>query len=213
MLVRDGSSRYYCPHLAHGANGKFFTFAEANGDYELKEGDVSALIEAAAKDVLSGKITIDVAVRDLAKRTNRTTAQIREALNIMTETIEQKDAEKAEQDVAVKAARVRKAPAPKPAKAPATPRAKAAHATGEQFAAARDALGLTNKQAAEACGEAEANGLPKMGKSATYVYILTHEGASADLLAKFEVALKQYAKRNKIKAPKPVAAVEEEAAE
>jgi hypothetical protein len=198
---------FYCPHQFHGGNGKFFTQAEVDGDYELKEAEVSALLEAAAKDVLNGKTTIDAAVRELAKITSRTTTQVREALTIMTDTIEKKDAEKVEQATAVKAARARRAapaaaaPA-KAAKAPAAPRVAREKATGEQFAGVIAALGLTPKQAAEACGEAT----PPMGKSATYIYILTHSGASADLFAKFETALKAYAKRNKIKAPKPAAA-------
>ena len=190
-------------HLDHGANGKAFTDKEAHGDYELKENEVTALFESAAREIIAERTTLDVAVQQIAKTTKRSTAQVRESLNIMIETIKEKDTTMAE-----KKAAAAKAAKTKPAAKPAGERRRLEHVEGAEFARVRDELGLSNKQVAEATGEAG------MGASATYVYILTHQGSSIKLFEKYQAALKAYAKKNKVKRPKAaVPAVEASATE
>jgi len=190
-------------HLDHGANGKAFTDKEAHGDYELKENEVTALFESAAREIIAERTTLDVAVQQIAKTTKRSTAQVRESLTIMIETIKEKDTTMAE-----KKAAAAKAAKTKPAAKPAGERRRLEHVEGAEFARVRDELGLSNKQVAEATGEAG------MGASATYVYILTHQGSSIKLFEKYQAALKAYAKKNKVKRPKAaVPAVEASATE
>jgi len=190
-------------HLDHGANGKAFTDKEAHGDYELKENEVTALFESAAREIIAERTTLDVAVQQIAKTTKRSTAQVRESLTIMIETIKEKDTTMAE-----KKAAAAKAAKTKPAAKPAGERRRLEHVEGAEFARVRDELGLSNKQVAEATGEAG------MGASATYVYILTHQGSSIKLFEKYQAALKAYAKKNKVKRPKAaVSAVEASATE
>jgi hypothetical protein len=183
-------------HSDHGGNGKAFTDKEAHGGYELEEKDLTALYESAASEVIAGRTTLDMAVQSVAKTTKRSSAQVREALTIMIETIKEKDVTMAEKKAAAKAAKTKPAPAPK------GERRRLEHVEGVEFARVRDELGLTNKQAAEATGEAG------MGASATYVYILTHQGSSIKLFEKYQAALKAYAKKNKIRKPKTVATAE-----
>jgi len=178
-------------HQDHGGNGKAFTDKEAHGDYELQEDEVTALFESAAREIIAERTTLDLAVQQIAKTTKRSTAQVREALTIMIETIKEKDTTMAEKKAA--AAKVAKT---KPAAKPAGERRRLEHIEGVEFARVRDELGLSNKQAAEATGEAG------MGASATYVYILTHQGSSIKLFEKYQTALKAYAKKNKVKKPK-----------
>ena len=177
-------------HAAHGGNGKFFTDKEASGDYEIKENEMSALYESAAREVIAERTTMDQAVQSIAKTTKRSSSQVREALIIMIDTIKEKSTTMADKKAAAKTAKTK--PAVK------GERRRLEHVDGAEFARVRDELGLTNKQAAEATGEAG------MGASATYVYILTHQGSSIKLFEKYQIALKAYAKKNKVKRPKPV---------
>lgn len=177
---------FWCGHQAHGGNGRFFTDKEAHGEYELTETDVSRMIESYARDVIAGKVSLDLAVTNVAKHTKMATSQVREALSIMIGTIKEKDEDMADKKAAAKTAKA-KAAAPK--------------ATGErhrlekieasEFVRVRDEAGLTQKQAQEACKEAG------MGASSTYVYILTHEGASVKLFDRFKDAVGSYAKKHK----------------
>lgn len=196
----DPLKAYFCNHGTHGPNGHFFTDKEANGEYELKESDVSVVYEGAARDVIAGKITLDHAVINVASTTGRPSQQVREAITVMIDTIREKDINMATKKTAAAKAKTAPKPAGERRRLEATP--------ASEFERVKNELGLTNKQAAEATGEAEALGLLykgqpfKMGASATYIYILLHEGASTDLFAKYEIALRSYVKRNKIKRPK-----------
>lgn len=177
--------QWWCPHSGHGGNGKYFTDKEAHGEYELQEGDVTLLYEAAARDVIAGKLTLDKATQDVARQSNRPTAQVREAITIMIDSIKEKDQTMAESKAAAAAKKQRKAnPAP-------GERHRLERADGAKFIEVLAKYGLTNKQAAEATGEAG------LGKSSTYIYILLHDGASTDLFDKFETAVKDWAGRNK----------------
>lgn len=198
----DPSHGYRCMHTDHGGNGKAFTDKEASGEYELQENDVTALYESAATEVIAGRTTLDAAVQSVAKTAKRPTAQVREALLIMIDTIKEKDITMAEKKAAAAKAKTAKA-----APAPKGERRRLEHVEGSEFARVRDELGLSNKQAAEATGEAG------MGASATYIYILTHQGSSIKLFEKYQKALKDYAKKNKVKKPKPAAVAEEPAEE
>lgn len=183
--TRAGTSQWYCPHSDHGGNGKFFTDKEAHGEYELKETDVTVIYEGAARDVIAGKTTLDQAVANVAKQTKMATSQVREAIIIMMDTIKEKETTMAEKKAAAKTAATAKT-APKAA----GERRRLEHVEGSEFARVRDELGLTNKQAAEATGDAG------MGASPTYIYIVTHQGSSAKLFEKYEAALKSYAKKH-----------------
>lgn len=182
-------------HEGHGGNGKFFTSEEANGDYEIQETEMPALYESAAREVIAERTTLDQAVQALAKSMRRPTSQVREALVIMIDTLKEKDTDMAEKKAAAAKAKTAKAqPAAK------GERRRLEHVEGSEFARVRDELGLTNKQAAEATGEAG------MGSSATYIYIVTHQGSSIKLFEKYQAALKAYAKKNKVRRPKATAA-------
>lgn len=184
--------RWWCPHQDHGGNGKFFNDKEAHGEYQLEEGDVTVIYERAASDVIAGKTTLDQAVVEVSKATSKASSQVREAIGIMIDTIREKDQTMAEKQAKAKTKAAEKA---KASKQPGERRRKE-HVDGAEFARVRDELGLNNKQAAEATGEAG------MGSSATYIYIVTHSGSSKDLFTKFEAALRAYAKKNGIKKPK-----------
>lgn len=184
---------FYCPHSAHGGNGKFFSDKEAHGEYELKEGDVAILYETAARDVIAGKTSLDQAVANVAKQSKMATSQVREAITIMIETIREKDTDMADKKAAAKTAK-KAAPA-------AAQRQRADHTDATEFIRVRDELGLTAKQSALATGEAG------MGSSSTYIYILTHEGATTELFGKYEAALRSYAKKH----AKEIAAEKKEA--
>jgi len=188
-------------HDDHGGNGKAFTDKEAHGDYKLQEDEVTALFESAAREIIAERMSLDQAVQQIAKTTERSTTQVRESLTIMIETIKEKDTTMAE-----KKAAAAKAAKTKSAAKPAGERRRLEHVEGAEFARVRDELGLSNKQAAEATGEAG------MGASATYVYILTHQGSSIKLFEKYQAALKAYAKKNKVKKPKTVPAADATAA-
>lgn len=174
---------WFCPHSAHGGNGKFFSDKEAHGEYELRESDVTILYESAARDVIAGKITLDQAVTNVAKQSKMATSQVREAIAIMIDTIREKDTDMADKKAAAKTA---KKTAPKAA----AQRQRVDHTEAAEFLRVRDELGLTAKQSALATGEAG------MGSSSTYVYILTHQGASTELFNKYEAALRSYAKKH-----------------
>ena len=184
----DPSKGYRCMDSDHGGNGRAFTEQEANGGYELEENDVALIYEVAARDVISNKKTIDQVVQSVAQVTKRPSAQVREAILIMIDTLQEKSTAMAEKK---KTAATKKA----------TPtvkgeRRRLEHVDGAEFARVRDELGLTNKQAAEATGEAG------MGASATYIYIVTHQGSSVKLFEKYQAALRAYAKKNKVRRPK-----------
>lgn len=181
------AGRYLCSHYAHGGNGRIFADEEATGGYDLKERDVQAIYETAAREVVSGQAKEDVVIRDIARQTKNSTAQVREKLHLMMAVVReqerQKEAKMADQ---AKAKAAKTAKAPKAPKAPSEPRQRLEHVEGERFAALRDKYGLTNKQVAQACGDAG------MGASSTYVYIVTHKGSSIKLYERYEAALKAY---------------------
>lgn len=175
----DGSGRWFCPSSPHGGNGKFFTDAEAHGDYTVTEHEVAVIYEQAARDVISGRRTLDQAVAAVVAQTKRSSASVRESLALMIKTIEEHQGTgetMAEKKASTKAKKAASAPAPKD-----TAR-RQEHAGPEKFQAVLDELQMTNKQAAEATGAAG------MGASATYIYILTHQGASQRLFDKFDAA-------------------------
>lgn len=178
---KDVDRAYWCGHSSHGGNGKFFSYKEANGEYKLQEGDVTLIYEQAARSVIAGTITLDKAVQDVARQTTRPTAQVRESLSIMIDSIKEKDQTMADSKAAAKK---------KTAKQPGE-RRRLEHVEGARFQKALDDAGLTAAQAKEATGEAG------MGASSTYVYILLHEGASVNLFEKFQAALKEYLKTHK----------------
>lgn len=182
--TRTAGRDWLCPHGAHGGNGRFFTDKEAHGGYELKEDDMSLVLETAARDVIEGKLTLDVATQNVAKHTKMATSQAREAIRVMIDTIKEKDTDMAEKKAAKAAAKA--APAPKTGE-----RKKLEKIEGAEFARVRDEAGLTQAHAQAACTEAG------MGASATYVYILTHDGASIRLFEKFKDAVKSYAAKHK----------------
>lgn len=177
---------FLCPHSAHGGNGRFFTDKEAHGGYELKEGDVSLVIEAAARDVVEGKQTLDVAVQNVARHTKMATSQAREAVRVMIDTIKEKDEDMADKRAAAKAEAKKAATTPKTGE-----RKKLEQVAGAEYARVRDEAGLTQHHAQLACAEAG------MGASATYVYILTHQGASVKLFERFKDAVASYARKHK----------------
>ena len=184
--------RWYCPSHAHGGNGRFFSDKEAQGEYERTDrerldipdgarGD-ELLLESAARDVIAEKTTIDKAVAELAKTSSMSTTAIRESLALMIKTITEEGVSVAEK---------RKQTSKKAAAAKATPKEsgrRLEHVDAAKFQKVLKDTKLTNKQAAEATGAAG------MGKSATYVYILLHQGASVNLFTKFKAALEEYAK-------------------
>lgn len=176
---------FWCPHSAHGGNGKFFTDKEAHGGYELQEGDVTLIYETAARDVIAGRATLDRATQDVARHTGRPTSQVREAVTIMIDSIKEKDQTMAESKAAAAARKQRKA-SPPPGE-----RHRLERAEGSLFKDVLTRHGLTSKQATEATGEAG------LGKSSTYIYILLHDGASVDLFDKFKAAVEDWAARNK----------------
>ncbi len=190
-------------HEAHGANGRAFTDKEAQGEYEAKEEEMPQLYKSTALEIISERITLDQGVQSIAKASKRASSQVRESLLIMIDTIKEKNTDMAEQKAAIKAKKTK--PAAK------GERRRLEHVEGDEFARVRDEYGLSNKQAAEATGEAG------MGASATYIYILTHQGSSIKLFEKYQAALKTYAKSNKIRRPKAAVAegepVEEPAAQ
>lgn len=196
---------FRCMHHDHGGNGRKFTDKEAHGGLELEEKDVALAYESAAHEIIAGRLTLDQAVQQAAKSTGRSSAQVREALTLMIDTIQEKDTDMAEKKKAAAAAK-----ATKPAKQTGE-RRRLEHVDGDRFKAVLDEFGLSNKQAAEATGAAG------MGASPTYIYILTHQGSSVKLFGRFESAIKDYAKANKIKRVKvaaaPTAAPEPELAE
>lgn len=185
---------FRCMHRDHGGNGRKFTDKEAHGELELEEKDVALAYESAAHEIIAGRLTLDQAVQQAAKATGRSSAQVREALTLMIDTIQEKDTDMAEKKKAAAAAK-----ATKPAKQ-AGERRRLEHVDGDRFKAVLDEFGLSNKQAAEATGAAG------MGASPTYIYILTHQGSSVKLFGRFESAIKDYAKANKIKRVKVAAA-------
>lgn len=196
--------KFLCVHSDHGGNGKFFTDKEAHGEYELKEGDVTVIYQNAARDVAAGRVTLEQAVADIARTTKRPPTQVREAVRLMLDTINEDKKPKEHSTVPNTGKNTAsRAKAAKAAAAASGGTRRLEHVEGAEFARVRDELGLTNKQAAEATGAAG------MGASSTYIYIVTHQGSSADLFAKYEKALRSYAKEHKaeIKEAKAKAAV------
>lgn len=185
----DGT--WYCPTHDHGGNGKFFTDKEAHGEYEQTERDKldvpdgklgdERLLEIAAQEVIDGKTTLDLAVVSITEITSLSTAAARESLTLMISTIKNEGVSVAEK---------RKQVAKDQAAAKAAPKAsgrRLEHVDGADFQKVVKKYGLTSKQAAEATGNAG------MGKSATYVYILLHQGASVNLFDRFKEAIEEYA--------------------
>lgn len=173
--------RWYCPAHSHGGNGKFFSDKEAHESYELTERDRDNMLQETARRVIAEQMTLDQAVAMIAKSTGRPTTAVRESLTLMVQAIQDKGESVAEKRKAAVAAKAAKSATPK-----ATGR-RLEHVEASEFQRVLKETGLTAKQAAEATGNAG------MGKSATYVYILLHQGASANLFAKFEEALHAYA--------------------
>lgn len=169
---------YWCPTASHGGNGAFFTEDEAYGDKQT-EGQVSKVIEEAARDVISGAKTMDQAVTEVNRVTKRSTAAVRESLTVMIETI--KDGSQSA-DVVEKRREARQV-VRTAQQAKAASSRKIEKVPGEEWAKVRDQYGMTDKEVAQATG---AYG---MGASTTYVYILMHDGASASLFEKFKLAL------------------------
>lgn len=191
---------FWCPHSAHGGNGRYFTDKEAHGQYEITEGDVSQLIEGAARDVIADKVSLDMAVTNVARQTKMATSQAREALTIMIGTIKEKDEDMAEKKAAAKTTARAKTTTSKTTATGDRHRLEAV--PGSEFARVRDEAGLTQKQIREACTDAG------MGASSTYVYILTTKGASVVLFDRFKDAVASYVRAHKadIAAAKKVAA-------
>lgn len=173
--------RWYCPSHPHGGNGKFFSEKEAYGDYAITEEEVTALLESTARDIIAERTSLEQAVTTVARQTKRSSATVRESLTLMVKTI-QEHGNGVNMADKRSAARAAKAAAPK-----ATSSKTLEHVEASEFVRVLNELGLTNKQAAEATGAAG------MGASATYIYILLHKGASAQLFAKYEAALRAYA--------------------
>lgn len=196
--------RWYCSHQAHDREPrtpKFFTNKEADGSYEQTEADMTSVYEEAARGIVAGSTTLDAATQSIARTSKRASSIVREALTVMLETVQEKSTKI--DTIRTQNKNRRQPPPPPPGGVH-----RLEQVPGERWAAVIAAAGLTNKQAAEATGD----GWPEtvggevvfhpMGKSSTYIYILTHQGASAELFGKFEKAIKSYAKRHKIKAPK-----------
>lgn len=174
--------RYFCPTNSHGGNGRFFTEEQANGDIQDEDLDLSDLYRSAAGRVLSGHMSMDQAVMIVGRQTGQPSAAIRENINLMLKTIQEEGETMAEKRQKAKAA----AAAEATTTTERAPRARKEKAGPEEFKAVIEAAGLTNAQAARAAVSAG------LGGSATYIYILTHKGASKDLLAKFTDAIAEF---------------------
>jgi len=183
-----------------------FSESEASGKYELRERDVTQIYESAARDVVSGAAREEQVIKDIARQTKTSTITVREKLHLMMAVVREearkKEVAKMAAEQATKAA---KAPKAKTPKAPAAPRVKLEHVDGTKFDALRNEYGLTAGQVKEACAAAG------MGKSSTYVYIILHEGASAKLYARYEVALAEYVAAQDVSADEETDEVEETA--
>lgn len=196
--------RWFCPSAPHGGNGKFFTDQEARGAYTVTEQEVAVIYEKAARDVLAKRVTLDQAVASVAHQTKRSSASVREALGLMIKTIEEQQGT-GESMADKKAAATKKKAAVAATTTAKDSSRKLEHVDASEFQRIVDELGMTNKQAAEATGAAG------MGASATYIYILLHQGASSKLFAKFEQALRDWAEEHPFEDEVPEAVVEAEA--
>lgn len=199
----DAGGKYFCPHSDHGGNGKFFTEREANGEYELQDQDVSNVFDAAVRDIAAGRTTIDQAVKEVARVTKRSSSSVRESMGVALDVAKQR--QEGRTTVADSSKKTQRKQ-PKAAPAPGEKRRRLEAVEGARFKAVLDEYGLTNKQAAEATGSYVVPSTGKvMGKSSTYIYIITHDGSSIELFKNFEAAIKAYVKENKIRRVKPKA--------
>lgn len=190
---------YFCPHAAHGGNGRFFTEAEAFGEFSWNEDDEMMVYQEAAAAIISGTRDMDEAVRSIAKSTKSSTDKVRERLSTMVAaakaTAAEKAAERAQERAAKKAAedaaKAEKAAAKKAerdAKAAAKGEPKAPRVLKEQvppteFAAVRDRLGLKNGEVAKA-----------IGRSPSRATELTRSlGGSRDIFDSFVVDVERFA--------------------
>lgn len=201
MLSWD-NGRFHCPHDNHGGNGRFFTSAEAAGDYELKESDVTQIYEDAARSIVAGKTDMDNAASQIAKATKRSTAQVRETLATIVDVVNQEAAEKAEKESTVAKAKASTKAAPKTAKTPAT---KLEHIEPARFAALRDEVFAVLPQSKRNSAMAAALAAAGQGSTLSRVTELTHsKGATIKTFANAEKALRAY--KIPKQAPEPIKA-------
>jgi hypothetical protein len=172
----------HCPHHAHGGNGRTWRSQDDLEQTEQTEEDVSNQIETAAKDIIAGRTTIELATSQIAKQTKRGSAQVRETLNDMLGALQAKSQERDAEREAVKAEREERSSEKAPRKEGAKP--KQEHVEPAVFKAYRDEMAMTNKQVSAAL---EAAG---MGHSLSRVTELTHsKGAAASTFEQFKTAM------------------------
>lgn len=195
---RSSADRWFCPHSAHGGNGRFFTAAEAEGAYEMTDADTAVVYEAAAKDIVDERISLDTAVKMVAGQTSERTSIVRERLNTMAGVVKDKRTARAA---------ARSAPKAKAAKPAPAARTKKEHIEPAAFDAIKQELGLSTKECIAAL--AGVLGAGDDGPTASRMTELTHsKGSTVDTFNLFEAALRKYAKSH----PRPKASTKPAAA-
>ncbi len=183
LLDRREGGGWFCPHQAHGGNGRRFTETEALAEWAYTEDELNALYASTAQDILAGGTDFDSAANAVAKATKTSGAVVRERLHAMVDAIKGEQEEKAAEKAAAAEESKKAAKAPKRPRSTG-PREKLEHVDPAQFKAVRDELGFSNKEVSEALAAAG------VGSTLSRVTELTHsKGGSSRLFEQFKAIL------------------------